>query len=147
SKVRAPAEGVMSGRFIHEGELVNFSPLFKIFSLSELEFEAMVTQNLLSRLYVGMPAEIITRTQIIPAKVRLISTSLQREPGLAAIRVKPSGKVPTTISAGTASKAVFSFQSTPRKTVNSKAIRYEGITPYVFVLDNKQCVQARPIET
>lgn len=147
SKVKAPADGVISARFIHEGELVNFSPLFKIFSMSELEFEAMVTQNMLSQIYVGMPVDIIiTRGNNIPAKVRLISTSIQRETGIATIRIKPTAKTPQTISAGTASKAVFSVQSIPQKTVNSKAVRYEGITPYVFVVDENQCVQIRPIE-
>lgn len=143
SEIRSPVDGIISMRFIQEGELVNFSQLFRLISQNQIEFEAMVTQNLMSQLKQGMPVQVSHQKELVDGTVRLIGTSIQKETGIATIRIKPNN--PAMVSSGSAGKAIFKFESTAKAAVDTRALRYEGVSPYVFVVNAQQCVESRPI--
>lgn len=143
STVLAPVDGIISLRFVQEGELTNFSPLFRMYNNNELEFEAYVTQNSLAMVTTGMPAEIISASGSIQGEVRMVGTRVQRETGIAAIRIMPKTQFDGSI--GSSGRATFVFQKKAINAIDIRAIRYEGRNPYVFVLDEQFCVLARPI--
>lgn len=143
SKVLAPVDGVISLRFVQEGELTNFSPLFRMFNNNELEFEAYVTQKALPQLKVGMTIDIISQGNKMPGEIRLVGTRIQPETGLAIIRVNP--KMAFKGSIGSSGRAIATIKKSPINSIDTRAIRYDNNNPYVYVVNEKLCVIERPI--
>ncbi|WP_349807716.1 efflux RND transporter periplasmic adaptor subunit [Sphingomonas sp. ASV193] len=146
--VRAPTAGLVLSRSVELGQIVSAgSPaLFRIAAGGEMEMRALLSQQDLARVHVGMPATVtpVGSTQSVAGRVWLVSpvidpTSRQGEVRISipySANVRPGGFAEARISAGTINSPVL-----PQSAVLS-----DDKGTYVYVVGKDDKVSRRNVQ-
>ncbi len=133
--VRAPDDGLITKRFAHIGDVsTGGKTLFEMIRRGEIELKAQVSQEDISRLSVGQPAEISDGERKASGKVFQISPTVDSTTRLGTVRISVPKE--SNFKTGMFVKGKIARGNRPALVVPSSAVLADNDVYYVFVNDN-----------
>lgn len=145
--IRAPEAGIVLERSVEPGQVVGQggSPLFRIAKDGQVEMRALLAEQEISRLKVGMPAEVtpVGQDRSVAGSIWLLSPIVnpQTRQGEARIAIKPDAN----IRPGGFASARIMAGSADQPLLPESAVQSDSSGAFVMVVNQNDEVERRPV--
>lgn len=146
--VTAPVSGLVLERNVRPGDLAagGASPWFRIAEDGQIELQAEMAEDDLSRIRVGQTATVtLPSGTTVEGRVRLVSPQVDAQTKLGTVRI--TLPVRADVRAGGFARAVFGGASAEGLTVPETAVRYDADGASVMVVGPDNRVKSVPVQT
>ena len=150
TQIRAPYDGIVTERFVDEGDSVTAMPrveILEVMDLSVLTAELAVPERYINRIQIGHPAQVLVKGSVEPYEGVVVLINDKVDPSSRTFRIRVG--IPNDqrrLKVGQFTRVTLQIDRTESTlVVPARAIAYTGGQANVFVLDQDR-VRQRPVQ-